>query len=803
MRRKQNIYDFNEKFAFLSLIKMEASFSYTFFVEIILYELFASRLGATFFVRGFGCALFNFRRKTMKRILALILAILMVLSTFAACNSEEPKDTEKQTESVTNKNGETVKPETDKSNENSETEKGTEYKPSQGLAFKLSEDGKSYFVKGIGTCTDKKIVIPEVYKNLPVTSIGNYAFYGCSKLTSVTIPDSVTSIGDYAFWLCSNLSSMTIPDSVTSIGRYAFSGCTNLTSVIIGNSVTSIGVHGFINCLKLVEVINKSSLNIQKGDVDGNTYEDGNEHAYYALEVHSGDSKIVNKDGYLFYTYEGVNYLVNYVGTDTALTLPANYNGENYVIYQYAFYKNDNITSVVIPDSVTSIDSYAFYDCDSLTSVTIGDSVTSIGDYAFSSCYKLVEIINKSSLNIQKKGGVYQNLDDHAYYTLEVHNGNRKIVNKDGYLFYTYEGVNYLVNYVGTDTALTLPANYNGENYVIYQYAFYKNDNITSVIIPDSVTSIGDYAFDDCDSLTSMTIGNNVKNLGDSSFAGCSSLTSVMISDSVRSIGKDAFNSCSDLTNVTIGDSVTNIGEAAFIYCDTLINVTIGKNVKTIDRAAFKYCTSLTNIIIPDSVTTIGEETFLGCSVLTKVTIGNGLTNIGETAFQSCNSITNIEVNIDNSVYKSIEGNLYSKDGKILINYATGKNTTFFTIPDGVENIYDYAFFDCDSLKSVMIPDSVTIISDRAFNDCDSLTNITIGTSVTSIGDYAFSSCNNLTSVTIPDSVTNIGEVAFDDCNSLTNIKYRGTKAQWEAISKGSFAIHYRTCSITYNYTGE
>ena len=208
---------------------------------------------------------------------------------------------------------------------------GKEQESSKNLAFTLLDDG-TYEVSGIGSCTDTEIIIPSVYNDKPVTSIGDSAFNGYSGLTSVTIPDSVTSIGYSAFSGCSGLTSVTIPDSVTSIGSGAFEYCSGLTSVTIGNGVTSIGYSAFGGCYKLVEVINKSGLNITKGSSDNGDI------AYYALNVKSGGtSDIVNKDGYLFYTYDNVNYLVAYVGSDTNLTLPDDYNGQNYELNNYAF----------------------------------------------------------------------------------------------------------------------------------------------------------------------------------------------------------------------------------------------------------------------------------------------------------------------------------------------------------------------------------------------------------------------------------------------------------------------------------
>ena len=481
------------------------------------------------------------------------------------------------------------------------------------------------------------------------------------------------------------------------------------------------------------------------------------------------------------------------------------------------------LTSVTIPNGVTSIGFPAFEKCTSLTSVTILNPYCAIGDRDH-------DVFKNCPASLVLHGWLGSTAETYAQ-ALAITFESMGTVDLSGMC-----GDNVSWTFDSATSALTISGTGAMANYLTaFSAPWHSLKNvILSLSIADGVTGIGNFAFYGCTGLTDVTIPDSMTYIGNSVFRGCTGLTSVTIPNSVTTIGDSAFYGCSGLTSVTIPNGVTSISDSAFYGCSGLTSVTIPDNVTSIASAAFSGCTGLTSITIPNSVTSIGYLAFKDCSCLTDASILNPNCVIGDSdydVFVGCASgftlrgltgstaeiyataagipfeSIGVAPGLSGSCGEHVSWTLEVATGTLTITgtgpitdysnfsspfynstiirtaviesgittigenlFENCRNLTSVSIPSTVTGIGYSAFYGCASLTAITIPDSVTSIGNGAFNGCAGLTTITIPDGVTSIGNYAFSGCAGLTTITIPDNVTSIGNGAFKGCVGLTAI---------------------------------
>ncbi len=559
-----------------------------------------------------------------------------------------------------------------------------------------------------------------------------------------------------------------------------------------------------------------------------------------------------------------------------SITIPSTYQGVPVTrIKENAFAYCNKITSVTVPNSVTDIQRQAFFECTSLKKVTLSNKMTKIYPGTFYNCSRLETITLPNNIKEIYTEGFYGcsslkkiNLENITDLYPDAFNGTAlkeinlksiKIIDMRAFIncknlmnikfgnklmavgfcafantaYYNNEdnwenGALYLNNILlsvkpevsdtfsvknGTkiiaSSALSYCENGDYENSEI-------NQNISKIILPNTITYINSFAFSHCKTLKKINLPNSIKEIGGEVFNECRNLEEITIPKNVKRIENGLFYNCLKLKKVTIPEGVEEIGDHAFWCCWGLSSITLPSTLKKIENYAFYYCAYLKNVTIPSKVTYIGESAFAACHKFTKISIPSCVKYIGNLAFQYCSNLSQISggKNIED-IGKDLfyETPIYNNKN----NYTNGvfylgsalikakPTITSCNIKSGTKVIADEAFLDCSALKTLTMPNSLKTIGESAFENCSSIKNLIIPQGVTTIKASAFKNCSALKTLTIPSSLKNMGVWAFSCCDNITAVYYAGGKKAFYTFAQISqldySKIHYNSCIGKPNHT--
>ena len=656
--------------------------------------------------------------------------------------------------------------------------------------------------------------------------IADDAFDQCYKLTSITIPESVVSIGKQAFYGCSSLASIIIPNSVTVIGEEAFRDCSVLTSITIPKGVTSIGDDAFYRCLSLTSVV-WNAINCKDFDSSNPPFYHYGDISYQIISFTFGDC-VEHIPANLCYQMvklqsidipESVTSIGAGAFSGSSSLTSATIGNSVTNIGEDAFRGCSSLISITIPNSVTSIGEYAFADCFSLSNMTIGNSVTSIGYAAFRNCSALASITIPNSVTSIGDPDAGSTTKVGAFYGCS--SLTSVVWNATNYENITESGNAPFHRIQSQITSFTF-----GEDVrKIPAYLCSGMTNLQSIVIPNSVDSVKYYAFNGCSSLKSVRIGEGLKYIDRRAFYECTAIESVewnAINCNVKFYENDVnpmlfYYSREQISSFAFGDNVEFIPQHLCYGMDKLKSIVIPNSVTNIGNSAFSGCSSLTSITIPNSVTNIGNSAFRGCSSLTSITIPNSVTRIGEYAFGGSTDslLVTLKIkSIEDYMQRKVNDQLYEASLKLpkRILSINDEEITDIIVPENIDSISDYAFYNCYHIRSISLHDNNKYLGEYALSGCTSLTSIQLPYNIEGLTKTSLSNCYSIQSITItapsieeycqsyinsnlydygfaesakrnivingqavtdlviPEPVTTIGELVFYNCTTLTSL---------------------------------
>ena len=620
------------------------------------------------------------------------------------------------------------------------------YSGSISVPETVTSNGTEYSVTTIGESAFKGSAVTSVSMPEGITSIDYNAFSGCQNLETVALPESLTTLGIRTFGGCQSLKTIKIPSGVRAIPSSCFNGCSSLESVTIPEGVTSIEGSAFWSC-------NLNALTLPESLETIGSYAFCNNCVLKSVNIPAKVKTI----GASAFSVCGL----------TDLVIPE----EVQTIDNYAFCNNP-LKKLTLPSTITSIGSGAFLNNYSLQSITCNATTPpSLGENAFNHNISTTVKVPLSSIAAYRQAEGWKNFTN--YYGGEVI--------ADGITYRIDENDAMVAVAEATLTEANIPSSveFEGNQYPVIKIndrVFSGNTNLTSVTLPESLTTLGDRAF-----------------------YTCKSLKTIKIPSGVTAIPDCCFNHCLSLESVTIPEGVTTIGDGAFFGCN-LKELTLPSTVTMIEIGAFlsnNRCQSITcNATTPPN---LGENVFgYNASTTVKVPLSSIAAYRQAEGWKNFTNYYGEEVAADGITYRINE--------KEAVVAAADSSLTEANIPSVVEfegnqypviKINDKVFFGNANLIVVTLPESLTTLGDRAFYTCKSLKTIKIPSGVTAIPDYCFNHCLSLESVTIPEGVTTIGDGAFFGCN-LKELTLPSTVTM---IEIGAFLSNNRCQSITCNAT--